>query len=138
MDIKQIDYTKNPHSVDINFLTKKISEETSQYGLAQPFAFFIKDEANKIIAGANGFILYGTIYTDQLWVDENYRRQGLAKKIMNKVHELGKSEGCQIATVQTMDFQKAANFYQKLGYVQDFKRPGYVYSSHCIFMKKDL
>ena len=133
-----IEYTNNPSASDIEFLTKQINKETSEYGEAYPFAFFMRDDAAEIIAGANGFVIYGAIYTDQLWVDKDYRGQGFAKKIMDKVHEFGKLEGCKIATVQTMSFQGAQSFYEKLGYVQDFKRAGYVNGSNCIFMRKAL
>lgn len=61
-----IESTQNPCSKDIGFLTKKINEETKQLGKAIPFGFFIKDDMKDIIAGANGFILYGSVYTDQL------------------------------------------------------------------------
>ncbi|MFK8040677.1 MAG: GNAT family N-acetyltransferase [Rickettsiaceae bacterium] len=76
----------------------------------------MRDDATAIIAGANVFVIYGAIYTDQLWVDKNHRGQGFAKEIMDKVHEFGKLEGCKIATVQTMSFQWARSFYEKLGY----------------------
>jgi GNAT superfamily N-acetyltransferase len=145
-----IEYTKNPSPSDVDFITKQINQETSEYGKAHPFAFFMrsayapegassnKDEAAEIIASANGFVIYGAIYTDQLWVNKDYRGQGMAKKIMDKVHEFGLLEGCKIVTRQTMSFQGALVFYEKLGYVQDFKRTGYVNGSSCIFMSKAL
>lgn len=133
-----MEHTRDPSAQDIDFLTKQINEETSEYGHATPFAFFIRDDAGNILAGANGFILYGAVYTDQVWVDTNYRNQGYARKIMDTVHAFGKREGCQIATVQTMSFQGAQRFYEKLGYVQDFKRTGYTQGSACIFMRKAL
>lgn len=136
--MKSIEYTKNASPSDIDFLTKQINNETSEYGQAYPFAFFMRDERREIIAGANGFVIYGAIYTDQLWTHKDYRGQGFAKKIMDKVHEFGFLEGCKIATVQTMSFQGAQKFYEKLGYVQDFKRVDYVNSSNCIFMRKAL
>ena len=136
--MNKIEYTKNPATSDIDFLTKQINQETSEYGEAYPFAFFMRDDAAEIIAGANGFVIYGVLYTDQLWVDKDHRGKGFAKKIMDKVHEFGLLEGCEIATVQTMSFQGAQNFYEKLGYVQDFKRAGYANGSHCIFMRKPL
>ena len=136
--MRKIEYTNNPSASDIDFITRQINQETSEYGEAYPFAFFIRDDNSSIIAGANGFVIYGAIYTDQLWVDKDYRGQGFAKKIMDKVHEFGKLEGCKIATVQTMNFQGAQSFYEKLGYVQDFKRAGYVNGSNCIFMRKSL
>ena len=75
-----IEYTKKPATSDIDFLTKKINQETSEYGEAYPFAFFMRDERGEIIAGANGFIIYGAIYTDQLWVDKNIEDKDLLKK----------------------------------------------------------
>ena len=136
--MNKIEYTKNASPSDTSFLTKQINQETPEYGEAYPFAFFMRDDAAEIIAGANGFVIYGAIYTDQLWVNKDYRGQGFAKKIMDKVHEFGQLEGCKIATVQTMSFQGAQVFYEKLGYVQDFKRTGYINSSNCIFMRKAL
>ena len=136
--MNKIEYTKTPATSDVDFITKQINQETSEYGEAYPFAFFMRDDDSKIIAGANGFVIYGAIYTDQLWVDKDYRGQGFSTKLMAKVHEFGKLEGCKIATVQTMTFQGAQSFYEKLGYVQDFKRAGYVNGSSCIFMRKAL
>ena len=37
-----IEYTKNPSPGDIDFLTKQINQETSEYGEAYPFAFFMR------------------------------------------------------------------------------------------------
>lgn len=133
-----IEYTHKPTACELDFLTQKINQETSEYGEAIPFAFFIKDDDSNIIAGANGFVIYGAVHTDQLWTDKNYRYQGLARKIMSKIHELGKSQGCKIATVQTMNFQSAQAFYEKLGYVPDFKRGEYTNGGNCIFMRKTL
>ncbi len=120
---------------DIDFLTEKINDETPEYGNAYPFAIFVRDK--EIIAGCNGSIIYGTIYTDQLWVHPDYRSRGLGKELMEKVHAYGKQEGCALATVATMSFQ-AAHFYQKLGYIEDFARPGYVKNSSCLFFSKSL
>ena len=133
-----IKYVKHPTACDINFITAKINQETLEYGQADSFAFFIKDDAGYIIAGANGFIMYGAIYTDQLWVDKNYRGRGFGCNIMHKIHDLGKSKKCTFATIQTMSFQDAQFFYKKLGYIQDFKRTGYIKNSDCILMKKIL
>ncbi len=133
-----IESTESPSSSDIDLLTRKINEESSEFGQASPFAFYIRDENNQIIAGANGFLIYGIVYTDQLWVDKLYRNQGLARKIMNKVHAFGLLKECKTAGVQTMSFQNAVQFYKKLGYQQDFQRQGYTKDSSCIFMIKHL
>ena len=86
----KIEYTNSPKAEDIEFLTAKIDEEIKEYGSSLPFAFFIKNKDDQIIAGCNGCATLACIYTDQLWVDPNYRNQGLAKNLMEKVHEYGR------------------------------------------------
>jgi GNAT superfamily N-acetyltransferase len=134
----KIEYTSAPASEDIDFLTQKINQETPEFGEANPFAFFVCDEHNQIIAGCNGSVIFGSIYTDQLWVHPAHRKNGLAHQLMEAVHDYGRRSGCRIATVATMSFQGAKAFYEKLGYVTDFERPGYTQNSSCIFMRKEL
>lgn len=134
-------FTLSPKSDDIDFLTQKINEDAQKKGInekAYSFAFFIRDIHDDIIAGCNGSVIYGSIYTDQLWVHEDYRNQGLGTKLMQQIHNYGREIGCSIATIATMSFQKAAKFYQKLGYVCDFERIGYSNGASCLFMKKIL
>jgi len=134
----RIERTTQPHSADIDFLTQKINQETPEFGEAHPFAFFVRDERNQIIAGCNGNVIFGNIYTDQLWVHPDYRRSGLGLKLMAQVHDYGRENECNVATVATMSFQGAKAFYEKLEYVVDFERPGYTQNSSCIFLKRIL
>ena len=133
-----IHYTSNPASADVDFLTQKINQETPEWGSAYPFAFFIRNEQSEIIAGCNGSIIFGSIYTDQLWVHPNHRKNGLGHQLMKAVHDYGPRSGCSMSTVSTMSFQAAKSFYEKLGYVVDFERPGYTRGSRCLFMRKAL
>lgn len=137
----KIQFEPHPQLQDIEKLTNQINYEAAIRGIttkATPFAFFIREVDNEIIAGCNGSLIYGTIYTDQLWVNPTYRRQGLGQSLMEKVHILGIENGCTLATVCTMDFQDAIGFYEKLGYVSDFIRQGYTQGAFCCFMKKEL
>ena len=66
-DIKpctHIQYTSTSASADIDFLTQQINQERPEFGSAYPFAFFIRDEKNKITTGCNGSVIFGSIYTD--------------------------------------------------------------------------
>ncbi len=114
------EHTSTPASTDIDFLTHRINQETLDFGSAYPFAFFIRDECNQIIAGCNGSVIFGSIYTDQLWVHPHHRKSGLGYKLMEAVHDYGHKLGCSMATVATMSFQRTKAFYEKLGYVVDF------------------
>lgn len=135
MNIIQVD---PPETKDIDFLTQQINQETPEYGNAYPFSFFIKDDQNQIIAGANGSVVFGAIYTDQLWVHSAYRGQGLGKKLMDHIHHYGRQRHCTMATITTMSFQNTQKFYEKLGYTCDFERFGHVKNSSYIFLRKDL
>ena len=115
---------------------KKVNADIEEK--AYPFAFFIRDDNNSIIAGCNGSVIYGTIYTDQLWVSQSYRRKGLGRVLMEKVHDYGRKSGCKLATVATMSFQNVQKFYEHLGYECDFERSGYSNGAKCLFLKKKL
>lgn len=133
-----IEFTISPLTQDIDFLTHKINEETKSFGAATPFAFFIRDKAGSITAGANGSVIFGCIYTDQLWVDRDHRKSGYGTKLMEAIHEYGCQSKCAISTINTMNFQAAREFYEKLGYKVDFERSGYYKNSKMLFMWKEL
>ncbi len=133
-----IEFTSTPLSADIDFLTQKINEEKPEFGSAHAFAFFVRDEHNQIIAGCNGSVIFGSIYTDQLWVHPDHRKHGFGHQLMEAVHDYGRKSECSMATVATMSFQGAKAFYEKLGYLVDFERPGYTQNSSCIFLKRSL
>jgi GNAT superfamily N-acetyltransferase len=124
-----------------DFLTKMIDDEAKLQGIkddSSSFVFIIRDDDGNIIAGCNGAAVYGAIYTDQLWVHRDYRKRGLARLLMDRVHNLGKKLNCGLATVCTMNFQHALDFYLRLGYFCDFTRPGFANGSTCLFLQKDL
>jgi GNAT superfamily N-acetyltransferase len=130
-----IEKTFLPSSQDIDFLTLKIHEEVSGFGEWAPFGFFIKDTQGEIIAGCNGFVIFGIIYTDQLWVHPNHRKTGLGRQLMEQVHTYGSEKRCTMATVSTMSFQGALVFYEKLGYTLYYDLKGYIHDTSCYFLK---
>lgn len=137
----KLTYNLLPTAEDVDFLSTKLKEEGEALGIcspAAPFGVFIHNEEGKMIAGANGTLIYGFVYVDQLWVDAAYRGQGLGRKVMEKVHELGRDMGCSLSTVITLSFQGAKEFYERLGYECDFTRSGYIADSDCLFFKKVL
>ena len=129
--------TTAPSTHEIDFLTQKINEEAESSGKAYPFAIHVQDETGEMIAGCNGSIIFGAIYTDQLWVHPAQRGKGIGVKLMQHVHAFGKEQGCKLATVTTMSFQ-APGFYEKLGYTIDFSQEGYENNSTCVYLSRNL
>ena len=137
----KIKHTNSPNTEDIYFLRDKIREEIVEYWSTEPFGFFIRNEADEIIAGCHGNITLGSftsIHTNQLWVNPNNRKQGLASMLMEKVHEYGRIKECSMATVITMSFQSAIKLYKKLGYKIDLERKDNIHGASCLFLRKDL
>ena len=134
----KIEHTLAPSNHDMDILTQGINAETPDVGPAYSFAFFLRDVQGAVVGGCSGSVIFGEVYTDQLWVHPDYRHQGWGQKLMGQVHDYGRAVGCTMATVCTMSFQKARTFYEKLGYVVDFERSGYEQNSSCIFLKRSL
>lgn len=82
------------------------------------------ENINKKFLNANGEIIAGCVarmycwnvlYIDILWVDKNYRNQGLGSKLLEYVEDTAKKKGCYLIHLDTFDFQ-AKDFYLNHGY----------------------
>ena len=76
----------------------------------------IVDKEGNIIAGCTGYIYYwGCMYIDDMWVESNYRRQGLGSQALQAVEKVAETKGCHLIFLGTWDFQ-ARPYYEKHGY----------------------
>lgn len=82
-------------------------------------------------------LFWNQLHIKYLFVEENYRGQGLARQLMDHALEFGEKRRCQFAFVETMSFQ-APEFYQKMGFVIEFSRPGYAENTTFHYLKKSL
>ena len=77
----------------------------------------IVDKEGNIIAGCTGYIYYwGCMYIDDMWVESNYRRQGLGSQALQAVEKVAEAKGCHLIFLGTWDFQ-ARPYYEKHGYI---------------------
>lgn len=73
-------YDPKPKREDLDWLWQGISEharQARQHSPGQAFAFYIKDSFDYIKAGCSGFMFYGSLYVDLLWVESSLRGQGV-------------------------------------------------------------
>ena len=101
------------------------------------FAFFIRDDANKIVGGVDGEIWCGCLHINHLWVDEPIRGEGYGQKLMLSAENFGSERGCTFSAANTMILE-VVSFYKKLGYIVEFERLGYLKSSILYFLRRDL
>lgn len=135
-----IHFESNPTQNDVQVLNNGIMEWAKQKkGMDQLefFAFFIRDEAGKIVGGCAGSKMYGALYIDSLWVAEQLRGQGYGTQLMQSAEKLAKNNKCHFMTVNTMDWE-ALDFYKKLGFYVEFERKGYDKNSIFYFLRKNL
>lgn len=74
-----------------------------------------RDENDRIIAGIAGSTYLSSVEIDVLWVDENFRGQHLASRLLEELEAEAQEAGCQLAHLTTYSFQ-APEFYRKQGY----------------------
>ncbi|MBS0654702.1 MAG: GNAT family N-acetyltransferase [Verrucomicrobia bacterium] len=112
-------------------------QETGINGLnEEPISFELSD--NGAFVGAIVVQLFWEqLHIKYLFVEENYRGQGIARRLMNHALEYGKKRGCQFAFVETMSFQAPA-FYQKMGFKIEFSRSGYAANTTFHYLKRSL
>ena len=118
MDDLKLNYENTPDPIDLEFLDSKISEycfsEIGQYNYKK-LALFFRDRSRNIVAGLYGHTGLGWLYIDVLWVEKNYRSNGLGTRLMEAAEYEAIRRECHDAYLYTYSFQNP-NFYERLGY----------------------
>lgn len=72
-----------------------------------------------------------------IWVDEQVRRQGLGRRLMEEAEREGYQRGCRYARLATGNFQ-APSFYERLGYLLYGKLENCPPGETCYYYWKEL
>jgi GNAT superfamily N-acetyltransferase len=104
---------------------------------SQPFTIYIKNLQSEVIAGLTGFYKGKYARVDLFWVHNEFRYQGLGKKLILKLEEFSKIKGCCYIQLDTFDFQ-ARPFYEKLGFECLGTISRWVEDRDCHFMRKTI
>jgi len=91
-------------------------EPATQGKLFESISRKIVDEEGNIIAGCLAIMYcWNVVAIDIIWVDEQYRGQGLGSILLGEVEREAMEKGCHLVHLDTFDFQ-AKEFYEKNGY----------------------
>ena len=83
----------------------------------EEFVYIVTDESGNLLGGCSLSIdglKTASIY--DLWVEDAFRRQGMASALMREAERKARGQGCYLAMVGTFDWQ-AKSFYDKHGYM---------------------
>lgn len=94
-------------------------------------------ESGSVVAGLVGSAYWGKLHVRLLWVDADYRSQGLGRRLMDWAEERGRELNCVSVVVDTMSFQ-APGFYARLGYRQFGLSEGYEGGASRHYFEKHL
>jgi ribosomal protein S18 acetylase RimI-like enzyme len=101
------------------FLEARINELNMAFtGLHEvgSVAFFVRDEAEAIVAGIAGWTWDNVLHVECLWVREDRRGRGYGTRLLEMAERAGRERGCREVMLETHSFQ-APDFYRRLGYV---------------------
>ena len=74
------------------------------------------EEDGKLIAGLDACMTaFRILYVSTVFVDEEYRRKGIGKRLMREMEKQAKAMGADMIRLDTFDWQ-GKEFYETLGY----------------------
>lgn len=91
----------------------------------------------KLAAGLSGYTAWGWLYVQWLWVDEGFRGQRLASRLLEAAEEEARLRGCRGAYIDTFN-PHALHVYQKAGYVLFGALPDFPAGRTRSFLSKSL
>ncbi len=110
--------TSDPTPAEVQYLEDRLYEFNSAatgIGEGAWLAFFVRDEADRIVAGICGNTWGGCAEIRQFWVEESRRGQGLGTRLLAAAEEEARRRGCRQIFLMTFSFQAPA-FYARRGF----------------------
>jgi len=105
-----------------DFFIQSLRTALSNYNAAvagdskmHPIAVCANDADDLTVGAIYGWIQWGWLFIDLLWVDESARQQGMGSQLLQQLEQAALKRGVSRAYLDTGDFQAPA-FYQKHGY----------------------
>ena len=92
---------------------------------------------SQLIGGLIGYIDWGWLDIDVIWIDEVYRGKGIGKYLVESAEQKARGKDIRQAKLCTFDFQ-ALEFYKKLGYIVYGKLDDYPKGHSFYYLRKDL
>lgn len=129
---------------DADFIDEQAGQVINAFALTpegnaeEEFVYQVTDREGRFLGGC---VLaadeWKTAAIYDLWVEEPYRRQGIASALMREAERKARELGCRLALIGTFDFQ-AKPFYDRHGYTLIAATRDYPKGHEHYFMQKRL
>ena len=108
----------NPHDHFIRSLRTTLTqhdENITGQVKTKHLGICVNDSSGGTVAAIYGWLQWGWLYIDRLWVDEDFQHQGIGKQLLLQIEQAAYEQGIHRAYLDTGSFQ-APEFYKKNGY----------------------
>lgn len=137
MEIVQTTFNTELKNDLYNMFAQHAIEVAGMNGLATEPVSFVMRDGYTVIGAIVAQIFWQQLHIKYLAVNKEFRKQGIAKKLMNKMLEYGRNQGCSFVYVETLSFQ-APDMYKKMGFKEDFKRDGFANNTSFHYLSMPL
>lgn len=103
----------------------------------EPLGLACHNDQGELIGGIAGKTFGYWFLLEYLWVDSDYRGQGIGKQLLRDAEAEAMQRHCRFVLLDTLDFQ-AAPFYRQLGYQQVWSQQDYPLTGQKHFLVKTL
>lgn len=93
----------------------KSNEAAAPLHEVRPLSCFARLASGQVVGGAVGRTWGKCCELQQLWVDPQFRRQGIAMRLVRQFESRAEGRGCETFYLETFSFQAPA-LYRSLGY----------------------
>lgn len=131
---------EDPVREEVRFLDERLYDfNVAATGISDGrlLAIFVRGEQGAIHAGLAGHTWGGCCEIRHLWVEEQLRRQGVGKRLLEAAEVEARRRGCRQVVLATHSFQAPA-FYQRMGYEVIGRIPDYPEAHEQLLLRKRL
>ncbi len=94
------------------------------------FIYTVKDDSDEVIGGMHGYKLFREVYINKLCINENFRGQGIGRKLLDIVENEVCDDNIDYIILTINGFQEVVEFYKKYGFeiefIRDNKNPKFI------------
>ena len=112
---------------ELGNLIRAYNQSKREPSKSEPLNIYVEDQQGNLIAGMVAETFGNWLEIEYLYVQEDFRGQGIGSNILNRAEKEARERKCKYSFVNTYQFQ-APDFYKKHGYEEVFALKEYPYT----------
>jgi ribosomal protein S18 acetylase RimI-like enzyme len=126
-DALRWEFTDRPQADDLGVVDAGLhlfNLTAADLAAVRPLACFARADSGEVIGGLRARQWGAAVEVQQLWVDEQHRRRGVAARLMAMFEQAAVERGATVVYLDTFSFQ-APEFYRRCGYATALRIDGF-------------